>query len=124
MLQIDGIYEVVVPVADLSRAEKFYTEVLGLTVGLRDPRRPWVFLRAGGARGMLVLQQTPEVRRTHFAFRVSEAEVERASGVLRGAGVEVQGPVVHDWMPAKSLYFADPDGHDLELCAPLAERPR
>jgi hypothetical protein len=27
--------------------------------------------------------------------------------------------MVHDWMPARSVYFADPDGHDLELCAPL-----
>jgi catechol 2,3-dioxygenase-like lactoylglutathione lyase family enzyme len=124
MLEIEAIYEVVVPVADPSRAEKFYTGVLGLEVGLRDPRRPWLFLRAGGARGMLVLQQTADVRRTHFAFRVSEAEVERAAGVLRGNGVEVAGPVVHAWMPAKSLYFADPDGHELELCAPLAEAPR
>lgn len=123
MLQIEGIYEVVVPVRDLARAEKFYTGVLGLEIGLRDPRRPWLFLRAGGARGMLVLQETADVRPTHFAFRASEAEVERAAGVLRANGVEVGRPVVHDWMPAKSLYFADPDGHDLELCAPL-ERPR
>jgi hypothetical protein len=25
--------------------------------------------------------------------------------------------VTHDWIPARSVYFADPDGHDLELCA-------
>jgi catechol 2,3-dioxygenase-like lactoylglutathione lyase family enzyme len=123
MLAIEGIYEVVVPVRDLGRAEKFYTEVLGLEVGLRDPRRPWIFLRAGGARGMLVLQEAADVRPTHFAFRASEAEVERAASLLRARGVETSGPVVHDWMPARSLYFADPDGHDLELCAPL-ERSR
>ena len=27
--------------------------------------------------------------------------------------------MLHDWIPARSLYFSDPDGHDVELCAPL-----
>jgi len=38
---------------------------------------------------------------------------------LRERGVEVEGPVTHGWMPARSVCFKDPDGHDLELCAPL-----
>jgi len=29
------------------------------------------------------------------------------------------GLVFHQWMPARSIYFSDPDGHELELCAPL-----
>ena len=39
---------------------------------------------------------------------------------LKKQGVEVRGPVTHAWMPAKSVYFADPDGHALELCAPVS----
>ena len=39
----------------------------------------------------------------------------RADGKRRG--VEVEGPVFHEWMAATSLYFEDPDGHALELCA-------
>lgn len=35
-------------------------------------------------------------------------------------GLAVKGPVCHDWIPARSVYFAGPDGHDLELCAPAA----
>jgi hypothetical protein len=27
---------------------------------------------------------------------------------------------LHQWMPAKSVYFTDPDGHELELCAPMS----
>jgi hypothetical protein len=38
---------------------------------------------------------------------------------LKKLGVEAFGPVFHEWMPALSVYFSDPDGHDLELCAPV-----
>ena len=117
---IQGLYEVAIRVKDLPKAESFYREVLGLEVGLRDKKRPWVFLRAGGSAGMIVLQQEPgDWPIQHVAFTVDEVDIERAAATLRERGVTVEGPVVHDWMPAKSLYFSDPDGHDLELCAPL-----
>jgi catechol 2,3-dioxygenase-like lactoylglutathione lyase family enzyme len=78
-----------------------------------------VFLRAG-TDGMIVLQEDKgDWPQQHFAFTVREADVEAAAGALRAQGVPVEGPMVHEWIPAKSLYFADPDGHDLELCAPL-----
>ena len=48
MIGIRGIYEVAVKVRDLERAEAFYLEVLGLSIGARDERRRWLFLRAGG----------------------------------------------------------------------------
>ena len=121
MIQIQGIYEVAVRVRDLAAAEPFYRDVLGLEVGLRDEKRKWLFLRAGGQRGMIVLQQDgANGPLQHFAFTVDEAEIERAAERLRRSGVASVGPVVHEWIPAKSLYFTDPDGHDLELCAPLA----
>jgi lactoylglutathione lyase len=120
MLPIGGVYEVAIRVKDLPRAEAFYREVLGLEVGLRDVRRNWLFLRAGGQAGMVVLQEDRgEWPVQHFAFTVDEADIDHAAGVLRARGVSVDGPVFIQWMPAKSVYFADPDGHDLELCAPL-----
>ena len=118
MLPIRGVYEVAIRVKDLPRAETFYREVLGLEEGLRDERRNWLFLRAGGQAGMIVLQEDKSEWPTqHFAFTVGEGDIERAAAELRERGVEVNGPVFHEWMPAKSIYFADPDGHDLELCA-------
>lgn len=120
MNEIRGIYEVAIPVKDLERAEKFYLDVLGLESGLRQEGRRWHFLRAGGSAGMLVLQeQKDDWRPAHFAFTTTEAEIEAAANRLRERGVKVEGPVTHDWMPARSIYFSDPDGHDLELCAPL-----
>ncbi len=120
MLPIIGVYEVAIRVKDLARAEPFYREVLGLEVGLRDEERSWLFLRAGGQAGMIVLQEDKgEWPAQHFAFTVDEAEIEQAAATLKERGIDVQGPVYHDWMPAKSVYFADPDGHALELCAPV-----
>jgi len=120
MLPIRGLYEVAIRVKDLAKSEVFYRETLGLEVGARDERRRWVFLRAGGQAGMVVLQ---EDRGTwpmqHFAFTVEEADIEAAATALQEQGVAVKGPMYHEWMPAKSVYFSDPDGHDLELCAPV-----
>jgi catechol 2,3-dioxygenase-like lactoylglutathione lyase family enzyme len=120
MLPIRGLYEVAIRVKHLPRAEAFYRQVFGLEVGLRDERRNWLFLRAGGEAGMIVLQEDAGQRPTqHFAFTVDEADIESAATVLREREVAIEGPVFHQWMPAKSVYFPDPDGHELELCAPM-----
>ena len=120
MLPIRGLYEVAIRVKDLAKAESFYREILGLEVGVRDERRNWLFLRAGGQAGMIVLQEDKgEWPVQHFAFTVDEADIERSATLLRERGVAVSGPVFHEWMPAKSIYFDDPDGNDLELCAPV-----
>ncbi len=122
MLPITGVYEVAIRVKDLARAEPFYREVLGLEVGLRDDERNWLFLRAGGQAGMIVLQEDKgEWPAQHFAFTVDQTEIEHAAATLKERGIDVKGPFFHEWMPAKSVYFADPDGHDLELCAPVSD---
>ena len=120
MLPIRGIYEIAIRVKDLPASEAFYRELLGFEFGIRDENRNWLFLRAGGDRGMIVLQEDKGPWPTqHFAFTVDEADIEQAAAELRERGVDVKGPFFHEWMPAKSIYFTDPDGHDLELCAPV-----
>ena len=121
MLPIQGVYEVAIKVKDLAQSEAFYREVLDLEVGLRDETRKWVFLRAGGQAGMIVLQEEPGAFPTqHFAFTIREADVAQAAKMLQERGIAIEGPVFHPWMPATSIYFSDPDGNSLELCAPAA----
>jgi lactoylglutathione lyase len=121
MLPIRGLYEVAIRVKDLAKSEVFYRDILGFEVGLRDERRKWLFLRTGQA-GMVVLQEDRGIwPKAHFAFTVAESDLEAAAIALQQRGVVVKGPVYHEWMPARSVYFSDPDGHDLELCAPVRQ---
>jgi lactoylglutathione lyase len=118
MLPIKGLYEVAIKVKDLARAESFYKNVLGLEEGLRDEHRNWLFLKAGGDAGMVVLQEDKgEWPTQHFAFTVRGVDLESAAASLKEKGVKVSEPVRHEWMNAVSIYFDDPDGHDLELLA-------
>lgn len=123
MLPIRGVYEVAIRVKDMTKAEPFYREVLDLEVGIRDEKRNWLFLRAGGDAGMVVLQEDKgEWPLQHFAFTIDQADIERAAAMLRERGVAVEGPVFHEWMSSTSLYFEDPDGHALELLALVGSR--
>jgi len=118
MLPIKGLYEVAIRVKDLARSEAFYKDVLGLKEGLRDERRNWLFLYAGGDAGMVVLQEDKGDWPTqHFAFTVNEPDIRQAAEMLKEKGVSVSEPVYHEWMNSVSVYFDDPDGHALELLA-------
>jgi|SRR5580704_4286561 catechol 2,3-dioxygenase-like lactoylglutathione lyase family enzyme len=123
MVPITGLYEVAIKVRDLKIAERFYREVLGLQLGLLDERRNWLFLRAGESAGMVVLQEDRgEWPHQHFAFAITDSELDRAAALLREKGISVTGPVFHEWIPGRSVYFADPDGHALELFAQTGDR--
>jgi len=51
----------------------------------------------------------------HFAFEAgSEAALDEKRQELRAKGVDVTEAVDHDW--AKSIYFKDPNGIQLEFC--------
>ena len=111
-------------VADLARAEKFYTEVLGL--GVVTHLDDQVLLDCGGqnlalfgvARAPLSSAEraariSHPLGRGHHAFRVSRADFDAARERLTAAGVETARPI--DWGDHDCMYFLDPDGNLLEI---------
>jgi len=113
-----------IEVHELTPAERFYTEVLGLTVvaHLGDQ----TLLRCGPQNLALFQVKrpplTPEQRhdrishplgRGHHAFTVSRGDFDAARERLAQAGVESATPI--NWGDHDCLYFLDLDGNLLEI---------
>ncbi|MGI8978298.1 MAG: VOC family protein [Pirellulaceae bacterium] len=124
------ILETCLYVNDLAAAERFYSQVLRLTVHSRQEERH-VFLRCG--RGMLLLFKPDQsvlpgdvpshgaYGPGHVAFAANEAELPAWRKHLEGHGVSVERVVA--WPGGgQSLYFRDPAGNSLELAAPTIWR--
>jgi catechol 2,3-dioxygenase-like lactoylglutathione lyase family enzyme len=112
-----------VDVADLERAERFYTDVLGLTVQMRLPDQVllrWdggacaLFLKAGRPPGGLEQIDNP-LGKSHHAFQVSHHDLQTARDLFAARAIPHHAPI--DWGDHDCLYFLDPDGNLLELVA-------
>jgi lactoylglutathione lyase len=142
-----GVFETHLDVSDLDRSLEFYTTILGLEPAIRrelDGARADAHTRGAsrfallwvGGRGnaMLGLWERPdEVRHPqHFAFEVGLKDLPAMVAELTQRGVEFRDffqqrttiPTVFGFIPAASIYFDDPDGHVLELLAPIPAPPR
>ena len=111
-------------VADLPRAERFYTEVFGMVVAAREPRANAAFLRlprSGNHHDLGLFgvgTSAPPKRRGgiglyHLAWQVDTIEdLEQARKLLAEAGAYT-GESSHG--ATKSVYGADPDGNEFEI---------
>lgn len=111
-------------VADLGRAEAFYTQVFGMTVAAREPRADAAFLRlprSGNHHDLGLFgvgTHAPPKRRGgiglyHLAWQVDTVdELAAARKVLVEAGA-FTGESSHG--ATKSVYGADPDGNEFEI---------
>jgi catechol 2,3-dioxygenase-like lactoylglutathione lyase family enzyme len=113
-----GLDHVALSVRDQEASERWYREVLGLE---RAHEEAWgnvpVMLVADGTGVALFRAREgpegkPAVRILHVAFRVDRESFERAREELAGRGLAVE---FQDHHVSHSIYFADPDGHQLEL---------
>jgi len=110
-----------VSVTDLARSERFYTEVLGMTVRMRLPDQ--VLLRYGDGSCALFLAPersaqpadaiTNPLGKAHHAFEVEHADLARSLALFEERGIPHHQPI--DWGDHDCLYFLDPDGNLLEI---------
>jgi catechol 2,3-dioxygenase-like lactoylglutathione lyase family enzyme len=117
---LEAIDHVALGVRDQRRSIEWYRDVLGLE---RRYEEAWgdfpavlcagdtcVALFAASAPAQEALPERTGMR--HLAFRVDRANFERARAELRDRGIEVE---YSDHQISHSIYFADPDGHRIEL---------
>ncbi len=121
MIKTQGVVHFSLPVSDLERSARFYSELLGMQIIHKTQQM--VFLKCGEEFLVLAKGTTPlkfdadKTTPVHHAFRVAAEDFEPALEFLRRNGVEVfdvenrqQGVFL-----GPQAYILDPDGNKLEL---------
>ncbi|MEA2288270.1 MAG: hypothetical protein QOD55_267 [Solirubrobacteraceae bacterium] len=120
-LGVTGVSELVLEVVDLERAERFYSEVLGLPVVERWPGREAVWVMAGD-RTRIGLWR-PQVGlaggrggvHVHYAMHVPREGYDAAAAALRERGQQVEEHAFPNYEDSRAMYVTDPDGNVVEL---------
>ncbi len=125
---IKGLDHVVLRVAGLDRAIRFYCEVLGCTEERRVESIDLVQLRAGAALIDLILAAgapatgpaSGRANMDHFALRIEPFEEAALRAHLKSHGVEAGEVATRYGAEGRgpSLYIQDPDGNTVELKGP------
>jgi len=95
MVAIKGVAHFSIPVSNVSRSTRFYTEVVGCRHLSTTPNGQMVFLDAAGICLILVKRDAPinpvpdNHGGVHHAFAVARDEYAAALGHLRAHGVEI-----------------------------------
>ena len=124
MPDIKGVAHFSIPVSDVDRSVKFYTEIVGCKYLSQRPDKGITFLDAGGVCVLLIKKPAPIVTGAlemsdgvHHAFMLTEAEYPTTVKELRAKGVDVffeedrRGGTID----GPRAYFRDPDGNTLEF---------
>ena len=117
MVKPKQVGHLVLNVRDVEASEKFYTEVLGFEIAMKRPNA--TFLTCGQVHHDLALFQASNVAEpvakgrlglNHFAIQVGDMdELKEVHRKLKDIGMDI------DHGMTKSIYFADPDGIDIEV---------
>jgi catechol 2,3-dioxygenase-like lactoylglutathione lyase family enzyme len=121
-MQLEGIDHVALGVRDIEQSAKWYIEVLGferLHEGMWDGVPTFIgkgktgialFLASSDAKPALSVRR--EIRMLHLAFRANRENFLAAQRELEKRGIEFE---FQDHEISHSIYFCDPDGHQLEI---------
>lgn len=121
MVQCQGIAHFSIPVSDLGKSTKFYSDVVGCKLINSDGKKH-SFMDAGGTCILLCAEDAPINSEdgkdlVHHAFMITEEALATAREHLEAHGAEVlyeedrEGGTVN----GPRVYFRDPDGTRLEF---------
>jgi glyoxylase I family protein len=123
MPEIKGVAHFSIPVSDVDRSVKFYTDIVGCKFLAQRPDKAITFLDAGGVCVLLIRRSAPIIKGApdmsdgvHHAFMIGATEYQTAVDRLRAKGVDVffeedrRGGTID----GPRAYFRDPDGTVLE----------
>ena len=122
MPKINKIAHVVLAVSDVEKSKAFYRDILGMElISDRPDQGPSAFLSFGSQHHDLAIFEAPvgaqrgELGLIHVALQLDGGvdELKKMVKHLRAHEVRVSSPVTHGI--TNSVYFADPDGHTLEI---------
>jgi catechol 2,3-dioxygenase-like lactoylglutathione lyase family enzyme len=120
LMQLEGIDHVAMGVRDIERSAKWYIDVLGFE-RLHDGMWNGVptFIGKGNTGiALFPANEEPktsahrEIRMLHLAFRANRENFLAAQQELKKRGIKFE---FQDHEIAHSIYFRDPDGHQLEI---------
>ncbi len=133
---IKGLYETHLFVENLERSINFYGNTLELKQCRFNNERRTAFFWVGKEKQyMLGLWEKPkeQIDIRHFAFECESDWIRNESlNYLKSRNIKswnflndgTKGLMVFVWMPAISIYFNDPDGHELEFIGILNGKPK
>jgi catechol 2,3-dioxygenase-like lactoylglutathione lyase family enzyme len=125
MIELRGVAHFSIPVSDVDRSTKFYTEVVGCRLLSQLPNQKITFLDAGGGVCLLLIKRPAPIQKgaaemsdgVHHAFMVDADAYQAAKDSLRAKGVDIffeedrRGGTID----GPRFYFRDPDGTPLEI---------
>jgi catechol 2,3-dioxygenase-like lactoylglutathione lyase family enzyme len=122
MLKTEGVLHFTIPVKDLDRSEKFYTEIMGMKRVRRTGHM--VFLLAAGKDNFVLtysekpIDPNPDGKHEiHSAFRMTAEEYDRAKTFLSASGIKIfkEEDRQSGTFQGRSAYFHDPDRNVIEI---------
>lgn len=120
MIQLKGVAHFSIPVSDVMKSAKFYSDVVGCT--FISGNKKHAFLDAGGLCLLLCEQKAPinppgGLDNVHHAFMVDPAQFPDIEAHLARNGVEIIEREDRDGgtVNGPRFYFRDPDGTRLEF---------
>jgi catechol 2,3-dioxygenase len=126
-IKLDGINHFALNVRNMDRAVAFYTGILGFPVLMRTRTQAGLqHVEVDAGNVAIALFESPELDLTaaqktmtedgylHFAFGAPYDRFDATLQALKEGGVEMDGEP-RDWGNGISIYFPDPDGHQIEI---------